>query len=50
MSLPELNGTTEEKGENGSASSTVGGLVLMRFGLFCEMAPFGRFALPCWMA
>ena len=45
-----MKGTTEEKGENGSASSTVGGLVLLRLGLFCAEDPFDLFAAPCWMA
>lgn len=33
-SVPELNGTTEEKGEYGRASSTVGGFDLVRRVLF----------------
>lgn len=50
MCAPELKGTTEEKGENGSASSTVGGFVLVRFDTFCADEPFDRFGAPCWMA
>lgn len=48
--VPELKGTTEEKGEYGSASSTVGGLVLVRLVPFCAELPFGRFPAPRWAA
>ena len=44
--VPELKGTTEENGENGSASSTVGGLDLVRLVRFCADGPFDRLAGP----
>lgn len=44
--IPELNGTTEEKGEYGRASSTVSTLDLMRLAPFVTELPFSPFAMP----
>jgi hypothetical protein len=50
VSVPELNGTTDEKGEYARASSTVSTLDLLRRDSFIEDVPFEPFAMPFWMA
>lgn len=48
--VPELNGTTDENGEYGSASSTVSTFVTLRFDPFVGDAPFGTLAMPFRLA
>jgi hypothetical protein len=48
--VPELNGTTDENGEYGRASSTVRTLDLLRLDPFIGEVPFEPFATPFWMA
>ena len=50
MLVPELNGTTEEKGEYGNASSTVRTFACLRLEPFIGDAPFDPLTAPCWMA
>lgn len=47
--IPELNGTTEEKGEYGNASSTVRTLVCPRHEPFIDGAPFDPLTAACWL-
>lgn len=49
-SLPELKGTTEEKGEYGRASSTVGGLDRRRRVPMTAWVPIIPFATAFWMS
>jgi len=46
LNVPELNGTTEENGEYGSASSRVSTLALLLLEPFIGVAPFEPFAMP----
>ena len=50
VNLPELNGTTEENGEYGRASSTVRTLDLLRLDPFIEDVPLEPLTMPFWMA
>jgi hypothetical protein len=50
VNLPELNGTTEEKGEYARASSTVSTLDLLRCDPFMGDVLFEPFAMPFWIA
>ena len=47
---PELNGTTEENGEYGRASSTVRTLALLRLVPFEEEVPFDPLGMPFCIA
>jgi hypothetical protein len=48
--VPELNGTTDENGEYGRASSTVSTLDRLLLDPFIGDVPFEPFAMPFWMA
>jgi hypothetical protein len=50
VNVPELNGTTEEKGEYGRASSTVSTLDLLRLDPFTEDVLFEPLTPLFWMA
>jgi len=50
LNVPELNGTTEENGEYGRASSKVSTLALLRLDPFIGEVPFEPLAMPFWMA
>jgi hypothetical protein len=48
--VPELNGTTDENGEYGRASSTVSTFDLLHLAPFIEDVSFEPFGMPFWMA